>query len=91
VTNQNPRFEERRDYRRAAFQGKFERGDTVNWDAEEIALDPQSLRERIGAVQLGDDGRTLLVRWNKQAGAEGLTELGGYLRERADLLTAPPP
>lgn len=91
VTNQNPRFEERRDYRRAAFQGKFERGDTVNWDAEEVALDPESLRERTGAVQLGADGESILVRWNKQAGADGLTDLAGYLAERAELLTAPPP
>ena len=89
VTNQNPRAEERRDYRRAAFQGKFAEGDTVNWDAVEIALDPASLRAGGGVVAERDG--VLLVRWSAQAGADGYTPLAPYLAERAELLTAPPP
>ncbi|WP_382306482.1 hypothetical protein [Herbiconiux sp. UC225_62] len=89
VTNQSPRAEERRDYRRAAYQGKFERGDTVNYDAKPVALDADSLRADGGLLSL--DGDTVMVRWNKQPGAAGLTPLVPYLTERATLLTAPPP
>ncbi|QJU53178.1 hypothetical protein SCB71_07775 [Herbiconiux sp. KACC 21604] len=89
VTNQNPRAEERRDYRRAAFQGKFDRGDTVNWDAREIDLDPEALRRGDGAVVA--QGSELLVRWNATAGSGALAPLAPYLAERAALLTAPPP
>ncbi len=89
VTNQSPRAEERRDYRRAAFQGKFERGDTVNYDTTPIALDAESLRGAGGLLSV--EGDTVLVRWSKLPGAGGLTPLIPYLLERADLLTAPPP
>jgi hypothetical protein len=89
VTNQSPRAEERRDYRRAAYQGKFERGDTVNYDTTPIALDAASLRAGSGLLSLV--GGEVLVRWNKQPGAAGLTPVGPYLSERAALLTAPPP
>jgi hypothetical protein len=89
VTNQNPRAEERRDYRRAAFQGKFREGDTVNWDAREIPLDLAALRTGDGVIALHDG--VVTVRWSRSAGADGYTPLGPYLAERAELLTAPPP
>ncbi|MGD8166742.1 hypothetical protein ACEXOS_005925 [Herbiconiux sp. P16] len=89
VTNQSPRAEERRDYRRAAYQGTFERGDTVNYDTTPVALDAAGLRAGSGPLALV--GGTVMVRWNKQPGAAGLTPLTPYLIERAALLTAPLP
>ncbi|MCS5719974.1 hypothetical protein N1027_17725 [Herbiconiux sp. CPCC 205763] len=89
VTNQSPRAEERRDYRRAAYQGAFDRGDTVNYDTTPIALDAASLIAGSGPVALADG--TVMVRWNKQPGPAGLTPVAAYLAERAALLTAPPP
>jgi hypothetical protein len=97
VTNQNPRAEERRDYRRAA-HGRFAEGDTVNFDTVTLALDPPTLRAQAAAVQAGDRrpllilrGDTVAVRWNAQPGENAFTPLGPYLAERAELLTAPPP
>jgi hypothetical protein len=89
VTNQSARAEERRDYRRAAYQGKFERGDTVNYDTTPVALDPANLYAGSGPLSLVGD--TVMVRWNKQPGAAGLTPVAPYLVERAALLTAPLP
>ncbi|SDZ14295.1 hypothetical protein [Herbiconiux ginsengi] len=89
VTNQSPRAEERRDYRRAAYQGAFERGDTVNYDTTPVAVDADGLRA--GGSLLSLAGDTVMVRWNKQPGAAGLTPLVPYLTERAALLTAPLP
>ncbi|MFB2556181.1 hypothetical protein [Herbiconiux liangxiaofengii] len=97
VTNQNPRAEERRDYRRAAF-GRFAEGDTVNFDTRALALDAPALRAAASAVAAGDPepllalrGDTVEVRWNARPGAGGFTPLEPYLAERAGLLTAPPP
>ncbi|MCS5733696.1 hypothetical protein [Herbiconiux daphne] len=89
VTNQSARAEERRDYRRAAFNGRFDEGDTVNYDAVAVPLDAASLRAGDGVLRLRGD--TVFVRWNKRAGDDALAELGPYLIERAALLTAPPP
>jgi hypothetical protein len=89
VTNQSPRAEERRDYRRAAFNGRFDEGDTVNYDTTPIDLSADALRASAGTVQLRGD--TVMVRWNTLPGDAALTPLGPYLRERAELLTAPPP
>jgi hypothetical protein len=89
VTNQSPRAEERRDYRRAAYQGKFDEGDTVNYDTVPVPLDLPSLRQGAGPLVLRGD--TVLVRWNKQPGDQALTPLVPYLADRAALLTAPPP
>ncbi|GAA2224107.1 hypothetical protein N1031_00560 [Herbiconiux moechotypicola] len=89
ATHQNPRAEERRDHRRAAYQGKFAEGDTVNWDAQEVELDEAALRAGDGVVALRDG--VLSVRWSKQAGPDGYTALAPYLDERAALLTAPLP
>ncbi|MFB2583509.1 hypothetical protein [Herbiconiux liukaitaii] len=95
VTNQSERAEIRRDHRRAAFHAKFAEGDTVNFDTTPVPLDAASIMgsgpgagERM--LALGDDG-TVLVRWNLQAGSTGYAPLESYLRERAELLTAPPP
>jgi hypothetical protein len=89
VTNQSLRAEERRDYRRAAFAGKFEPGDTVNFDTTPVRLNPESLHTDSGPLRLRGD--TILVRWNKQPGDTALAELVPYLIDRAALLTAPPP
>jgi hypothetical protein len=97
ATNQNPRAEERRDYRRAAF-GRFPEGDTVNFDTVDLDLDMPSLRSQAAAVRQGDSAPLLIlsgseveVRWNARPGSGGFTPLGPYLAERAALLTAPPP
>lgn len=90
VTNQNPRAEERRDYRRAAYAAKFAEGDTVNFDTVPVDLSPSALRSGTGVLAVDDgDPETLLVRWSKQSGA--YAPLEPYLAERAALLTAPPP
>ncbi|WP_291056902.1 hypothetical protein [Herbiconiux sp.] len=96
VTNQSARAEERRDYRRAAFQAKFAEGDTVNFDTTPIPLDGASIRghghghDRAQGLLAERDG-VLMVRWSRQAGEHALTPLEPYLAERAALLTAPPP
>ncbi|WP_066043953.1 hypothetical protein [Herbiconiux solani] len=89
VTNQSARAEERRDYRRAAFAGKFAEGDTVNFDTGEVDLAVPAIRAGTGVLSLAGD--TVMVRWNLQPGAVGTTPLEPYLTERAALLTAPPP
>ncbi|WP_440710603.1 hypothetical protein [Herbiconiux sp. YIM B11900] len=97
VTNQSARAEERRDYRRAAFQAKFAEGDTVNFDTEPIPLDGASIRNPTpGSAAssqslLAERDGVLLVRWSRQAGDQALTPLEPYLADRAVLLTAPPP
>lgn len=89
VTNQSARAEERRDYRRAAYNGTFDEGESVNFDAEPVALDVASIRAGEGLLALRGD--IVMVRWNRQPGDDNLAELGPYLSDRADLLTAPPP
>lgn len=76
--------EHRRDYRAAAFRGPFARGETVNFDAAEIDLSPESLRSSTGPLFLRGD--TAVVRWMATARADTAVELGAYLAERVTLL-----
>lgn len=74
--------EERRELRRLALRSGFEPGESVNFDAEELALDEGSLRAGSGPLLL--DGGRLLVRW---APGQGHVPLKPYLEERSRLLT----
>ncbi len=76
--------EERRGFRAAAFRGPFERGATVNFDAEPIALDPDSLRASTGPLVLRS-GQPL-VRWSASAPDTALRPFAAYLNERVELL-----
>ncbi|GAA0439169.1 MULTISPECIES: hypothetical protein [Leifsonia] len=84
--------ETRRAYRAAAERGHFRDGETVNFDAEPVALDVGSLRE---AAETGRgplflrEGR-VLVRWSAAVADADARDAVGYLRERADLLAHPP-
>lgn len=77
--------EERRGFRAAAFRGPFERGETVNFDVEEIVLDPDALRTATGPLVLR--GANALVRWRAGAGEDGLVPFESYLSERIGLLS----
>ncbi|HEY8589778.1 MAG TPA: hypothetical protein VIL55_09535 [Naasia sp.] len=74
--------EHRRNLRRLALQGGFPEGESVNLDADELALDEDSLRAGSGPLLL--DGDRLLVRW---APGRSHVPLRPYLEERARLLT----
>ncbi|MCU1437635.1 MAG: hypothetical protein JWP66_722 [Naasia sp.] len=73
--------EERRELRRIALDSGHPHGETVNFDAEPLALDEASLRAGSGPLLL--DGDRLLVRW---APAQQHVPLAPYLAERAALL-----
>lgn len=75
--------EERRGYRAAAFRGPFERGETVNFDAERIALgeEPSSAASPL----VVRDGQPL-VRWSATASDDALRPFADYLAERVELL-----
>jgi hypothetical protein len=81
--------EDRREHRAAAFRGPFARGETVNYDAAPIDIDPESLRDASGPLFL-HDGRAL-VRWTSAAFADASAiEFERYLAERVELLAHPP-
>ncbi|GGE87291.1 hypothetical protein [Mycetocola zhadangensis] len=80
--------EQRREYRAAAFRGKFTRGETVNFDAAPIELDADALRVSTGALFLRND--RVLVRWSPTASDEAAVDLDDYLTDRAGLLLDPP-
>ncbi len=77
--------ETRRALRAAAQRGHFTEGETVNFDAEPIPLDAQTLRDASGPLLLAE-GR-LLVRWSPSG--EPVDALR-YLAERVELLADPP-
>ena len=80
--------EQRREYRAAAFRGKFAHGETVNFDATPILLDPAALKVSTGALFM-QDNRTL-VRWSPTAPEGSAVELEAYLTDRLSLLLEPP-
>lgn len=80
--------EERRGYRAAAHRGSFLPGETVNFGATPLNLDPSALRDGCGPLFIAD-GR-LLVRWNPSVTASTAIDFPGYLNERVDLLIHPP-
>lgn len=80
--------EQRREYRAAAFAGPFARGETVNFDAVPIDLDPDSLQAASGALFIS--GGRALVRWNPSADDTTAIGFDAYLAERVGLLADPP-
>ncbi len=80
--------EERRAYRAAALKGRFAKGETVNFDAPEIATDAASLREATGPLFLRDGHA--LVRWAVSVPDEMAIDFDSYLTERVSLLIDPP-
>lgn len=84
--------ETRRAYRAAAERGHFRDGETVNFDAEPVTLEAESLRAAAtsgrGPLFLRD-GR-VLVRWSSSVSDADARDAVDYLRERADLLAHPP-
>ena len=78
--------ESRRAYRAAAQRGHFAPGETVDWDAPVIELDPEALTRSSGPLLLRD-GR-VLVRWS--AGSTATIPFDSYLSERVELLVDPP-
>ncbi|KQW04000.1 hypothetical protein ASC66_16150 [Leifsonia sp. Root4] len=75
--------EERRGYRAAAFRGPFERGETVNFDAERIALGEEPTSAASPLVVR--DGQPF-VRWSATASDDALRPFADYLAERVELL-----
>jgi hypothetical protein len=86
--NQSVSGEERRMHRAAAHRGRFEEGATVNFGASVIELSEEGLAAASGPLFVAD-GR-LLVRWNPRADATTGVAFVPYLRERLELLLAPP-
>ena len=80
--------EDRRDYRAAAFRGPFLPGETINFDAGAIDLDPLSLIGSAGPLFVHGD--RALVRWNSAATEENSVDFAAYLAERVSLLLDPP-
>jgi hypothetical protein len=74
--------EERRELRRIALESGFPPGEVVNYDAEELPLDEESLRGGGGPLELADDA--LLVHW---AAGQRAVDLARYLEERGRLLS----
>ena len=83
---QSQSAETRRAYRAAAERGHFAAGETVNWDAPVIELDPDALARSTGPLLLRD-GRPL-VRWS--ASTTATVPFEAYLAERVGLLADPP-
>lgn len=73
--------EQRRQIRRAAVESGFAVGEVVNYDAEELALDSESLAAGSGPLLLADG--IVTVQW---APRQGRVPLAGYLKERSRLL-----
>jgi hypothetical protein len=74
--------EERREMRRIALESGFPPGEVVNYDAEELPLDEESLRGGAGPLELAEG--VLLVHW---AAGQRAVDLGRYLEERGRLLS----
>lgn len=80
--------EERRGHRAAAMKGPFSPGETVNFGAQVIDLDIDTLRASPGPLFVADDRP--LVRWNASATVDTSVPFDSYLAERVDLLIHPP-
>ncbi|MBF0672345.1 MAG: hypothetical protein IR160_07155 [Salinibacterium sp.] len=79
--------EERRMHRAAAHRS-YPEGTVVNFGARVLELSEEGLAEASGPLLISD-GR-LLVRWNPTADVATAPEFEAYLRERVELLLAPP-
>lgn len=80
--------EDRREHRAAAFRGPFARGETVNYDAVPIRLEPAALQEGPGPLLLRDG--QVLVRWSVSLPDDAAAPFAPYLTERVELLLHPP-
>ena len=80
--------EQRREYRAAAYRGKFARGETVNFDATPIVVDPAALRSSPGVLFVRGD--RAFVRWSSTAPDEAAVDLEAYLNDRVGLVLEPP-
>ena len=78
---QSPGIEVRRGYRAAAHAGKFDEGDTVNFDTVAIVLDELDA----GSAPLFIESGVARVRWNSTNPAQS-RELDAYLNDRVGLL-----
>jgi hypothetical protein len=87
-TYQSLAAEERRSYRALAARSGLPMGETVNFNAPEIALDEATLRNSTAPLFLQDDQP--FVRWSHSLGGEVTMSLENYLRDRVDLLVHPP-
>jgi hypothetical protein len=82
---QSPGVEVRRGYRAAAHAGRFEAGDTVNFDTAEIAIDAVD----DASSPLFVDAGVARVRWNPTHPSQS-RPLDAYLADRVGLLVEPP-
>ena len=94
---QSQSLEERRDIAAAALRGGYAPGTAVHFDAQELPLDPDSLRrlEETSPLGLVEDAATgeleLRVRWAPGTSLEHAPSFERYLTERVGLLVDPPP
>jgi hypothetical protein len=87
-TYQSASVEERREFRATAVRSGLPAGETVNFNARSIDLDPEALHASAGPIVLRDDKP--FVRWSHSLGGEMSLPLDAYLRDRVDLLAHPP-
>lgn len=73
--------EDRRDDRRAAFEGDFAEGEVVNHDFTPLDLSVDAIRNGSGPLHIDDDRFT--IEWAK---GQRAVPLAGYLDERVALL-----
>jgi hypothetical protein len=91
----------RREYQAAAFRGPFAAGETVNFDAPVMALEPGALRNSSGPLVIRD-GRAW-VRWrpptshsspavdlDAQVDPDAYVDFDAYVADRVSLLVDPP-
>lgn len=80
--------ERRREYRAAAYAGRFVRGETINVDAVPITLGRAALESSRGALFVS--GGRALVRWNPSGDDGSAIDFEAYLAERVGLALSPP-
>ncbi|MHC2185565.1 hypothetical protein [Rathayibacter agropyri] len=86
ANNQSESQEERREIRRAAFDGPFREGEIVNYGWRRLRTDVAALEAGEEPLALRD--AQVMVRWAPRLGEQGLMPLRRYLAERLDLLDA---
>jgi hypothetical protein len=87
ANNQSQSQEERREIRRAAFDGPFPEGEIVNYGWRRLSTDADGLL--VEQEPLALRGEQVMVRWAPRLGDQGLLPIDHYLTERLDLLENP--